>query len=183
MPTMRDELNKSSPNRLDVIFSKIKFGELLNRIMGGGSTNVPADEATANAATQTGAYVQADVQTIATLANALKTKVNAILAALRLVGGATEQAVTVTSNVATLASTPSTLLIANATSAGSTGMKEILTGPITGQSAVIPKTGQCTWDGGVKVLFAVGDAVTAADFMYAKAGDATVSALRGSVEP
>lgn len=39
--------------------------------------------ATANAATQTTLYVQADVQSIATLANALKTQVNAILAALQ----------------------------------------------------------------------------------------------------
>lgn len=42
-----------------------------------------ADEATADAATQTGAYVQADVQSIATLANALKTAHNALLAKLR----------------------------------------------------------------------------------------------------
>lgn len=35
--------------------------------------------ATANAATQTGSYVQADVQTIATLANSLKTQLNALL--------------------------------------------------------------------------------------------------------
>lgn len=41
--------------------------------------------ATANAATQTASYVQADVQSIATLANALKTQVNAILAALKVV--------------------------------------------------------------------------------------------------
>ena len=40
--------------------------------------------ATANATTQTGGYVQADVQSIATLANALKTQVNAILAALKV---------------------------------------------------------------------------------------------------
>lgn len=41
--------------------------------------------ATANAATQTASYVQADVQSIATLANALKTQVNAILAALKVI--------------------------------------------------------------------------------------------------
>ena len=45
-----------------------------------------ADIATANAAAQTGAYVQADVQSIATLANDTKAKVNAILAALRAAG-------------------------------------------------------------------------------------------------
>lgn len=41
--------------------------------------------ATADAAAQSASYVQADVQTIATLANALKVQVNAILAALKTV--------------------------------------------------------------------------------------------------
>lgn len=45
-----------------------------------------ADVATADAATQTGAYVQADAQSIATLANANKAKINAILAAMRAAG-------------------------------------------------------------------------------------------------
>lgn len=49
-----------------------------------GVTAISAN-ATANAATQTGSYVQADVQTIAALANSLKTQVNAILAALKVV--------------------------------------------------------------------------------------------------
>lgn len=44
------------------------------------------DSTAANAANQTAAYVLADVQSIATLANELKTKVNAILAALRAAG-------------------------------------------------------------------------------------------------
>lgn len=39
-----------------------------------------ATVSTANAATQTGSYVQADVQTIAALANSLKTQYNALLA-------------------------------------------------------------------------------------------------------
>lgn len=41
--------------------------------------------ATANATTQTAGYVQADVQSIATLANANKAKINEILAALKVV--------------------------------------------------------------------------------------------------
>lgn len=50
----------------------------------GGAAGVPAAEtaatiATANAAAQTGAYVQADVQTIATLANANKTVTNQLV--------------------------------------------------------------------------------------------------------
>lgn len=42
-------------------------------------------EAQADAATQTGLYVEADVQSIADLANALKAKVNEILAAMKVV--------------------------------------------------------------------------------------------------
>lgn len=45
-----------------------------------------ADISTADAGTQTESYVQADVQGIATLANANKAKINAILAALRAAG-------------------------------------------------------------------------------------------------
>lgn len=45
-----------------------------------------ADISTANAGTQTASYVQADVQAIATLANANKAKINAILAGLRAAG-------------------------------------------------------------------------------------------------
>lgn len=45
-----------------------------------------ADIATADAATQSGAYVQADVETISVLANASKAKINAVLAALRAAG-------------------------------------------------------------------------------------------------
>lgn len=40
----------------------------------------------ANAATQTGSYVQADVQTIATLANELKTKFDTLLTELATAG-------------------------------------------------------------------------------------------------
>lgn len=62
--------------------------ELCDAVDSGGNT--PAADvaaiATANAATQTGAYVQADVQTIATLANQTKTTVNAILTALKAAG-------------------------------------------------------------------------------------------------
>lgn len=54
--------------------------------VGDGSVAPAADVAaiaTANAATQSGAYVQADVQSIAALANQLKTTVNAILTNLK----------------------------------------------------------------------------------------------------
>lgn len=46
-----------------------------------------APVATANANAQTGSYVQADVQSIATLANQLKTTLNALLASLEVAGG------------------------------------------------------------------------------------------------
>lgn len=42
--------------------------------------------ATADANTQTGAYVQADVQSIRTLANANKAKINEVIAALKAAG-------------------------------------------------------------------------------------------------
>lgn len=44
---------------------------------------IPDDVATADASTQTGSYVQANVQSIATLANDLKAKLNELQAALR----------------------------------------------------------------------------------------------------
>lgn len=42
--------------------------------------------ATADAGTQTGSYVQATVQSIATLANANKAKINEVIAALKTAG-------------------------------------------------------------------------------------------------
>ncbi len=47
---------------------------------------VIADIATADGANQGAGYVQADVESIATLSNAEKVKINAILAALRSAG-------------------------------------------------------------------------------------------------
>lgn len=59
----------------------IKAGEVLAEVV-----KQPAivDLATANATLQTAAYVQADVQSIATLTNGNKAKINDILAKLRL---------------------------------------------------------------------------------------------------
>lgn len=62
--------------------------ELCDAVDAGGNTPA-ADVAaisTANAATQTASYVQADVQSIATLANQNKTTTNAILTALKAAG-------------------------------------------------------------------------------------------------
>lgn len=51
-----------------------------------GRSAASADVATANAATQTGVYVQADVQSVATLANDTKASLNDLKAKLRAAG-------------------------------------------------------------------------------------------------
>ena len=61
----------------------ISAGEVGVNISGAAAAQSDADCATADAATQTASYVQADVQSIATLANALKTDHNDLLAKLR----------------------------------------------------------------------------------------------------
>lgn len=81
---------------------------------------------------------------------------------------ATEAGVVPAAHVATLANQPSAMFQINATTATVTGIKKLLKGPITGEDAVVPRTGEAVWDGGVKVLFAAADAVTAASFTYAR---------------
>jgi hypothetical protein len=81
----------------------------------------------------------------------------------------TEMGVVVTANVATLAAQPTKFYQATATAGASTGIKELLIGPITGPKALLPSPGQAVWDGGTKVLFNIADAVTAAMFKYASA--------------
>ena len=74
---------------------------------------------------------------------------------------------TVTNNVATLATQPTQIFLANAmtVSGGSaTGIKKVLRGPITGDAAVVPASGQCVWNGNVSVLFAASDLVATAEF-------------------
>jgi len=179
--SIRTELNKADPNRIPDALRSISFGDLLNRLLGGSDVNIPVDLATADAATQTGAYVQADVQSIATLANAIKAKLNLLLAAVRGIGGVTEQGVTVTSNVATLANQPSAVVSVIATTGTTTGSKTLLQGPISGAGAIVPASGQVVWDGGKKILFAAVDAITVADFAYTTAADATVTALQRDI--
>ena len=62
---------------------KIAAGTVLSPVT---KQTAVASIATADAGTQTASYVQADVQAIATLANANKAKINAILVALRAAG-------------------------------------------------------------------------------------------------
>jgi hypothetical protein len=84
---------------------------------------------------------------------------------------ATEAGVVPAAHVATLAATPTSLYQINATAGAVTGIKKLRRGPITGSGAILPATGEAVWDGGVKVLFNVADAVTAASFTYVTATD------------
>lgn len=80
----------------------------------------------------------------------------------------TETGVVPAANVATLANAPSAMFQINATAGTVTGIKKLLKGPISGEDAVVPKTGEAVWDGGTRVLFNAADAVTAASFTYAR---------------
>lgn len=204
--TLRDELNEANPTRLAPALQKLQLGEVLNTLLagaetegstiGGAVTATSSQNSTTGAATQSGSYVQADVQTIATLANALKVSYNAaqvdIAALVALVNQlrtaalsvkrTTETGVTVTNNVAVLAAVPSSLMAVVASAGGSTGMKTLTVGPISGPGAILPAAGAAVWDGGLNVRFASADAVTTADFLYAKAADATASGLSQSLE-
>lgn len=84
---------------------------------------------------------------------------------------------TASSNVLTLAGQPTYLWDVNQTGGTVTGNKTILRGPITGSQKVTPATGQCVWDGGVKILFAAADAATTVAVKYAKAVDTTHGSL------
>lgn len=83
----------------------------------------------------------------------------------------TEAAVVPVAHVATLAATPSALFQVNVTAGGSTGIKKLLKGPITGEDAISPAPGECVWNGGVSVKFNAVDNATAVSFTYATATD------------
>lgn len=180
---LRLELNNALPGRLADALKSVQVGEILNLLLVGGDVVVPALTTTAIATADA-----TDLATVLVLANATKAKFNTLLtdvtairAALVSAGGATEVAVTVTANVATLAAQPQDLVAVVATAATTTGMKKLLQGPITGPRAIVPATGQAVWDGGVKVLFATADVVTAASFLYTKAADTTVSLFQREI--
>lgn len=87
----------------------------------------------------------------------------------------TESSVTVTSNVATLAATPTALFQCNASAGTTTGVKKLLIGPAT----IVPATGQCLWTPGTNtVKFNVADAVSAAHFLYSTAVISSSAMLR-----
>jgi hypothetical protein len=80
-------LSAKAKKRLEVALARrAEANEIIAAIEVPGSTNVAAhvaDVATADAATQSGSYVQADAQSVADLANDNKAKINEILAALQ----------------------------------------------------------------------------------------------------
>lgn len=90
----------------------------------------------------------------------------------------TETGVVPSSDVATLAAQPNAMFQIDATAGTVTGIKKLLKGPITGEDAVVPKTGEAVWDGGLQVLFNAADAVTAASFTYSVDGDTASVLLR-----
>lgn len=181
--SLRTELNNADPNRISAALRELSFGDMLNLILAGADVVVPALTSSQNATT-----VASDLATVITLANALKVNYNALqvdVVALRTallsVGGVTEAAVTVTTNVATLANQPRALIAVVGTAGTSTGMKKLLKGPVTGPTAIVPPAGSCVWDGGVKVLFNTADAITAASFLYSRDANTTVSLLQRDV--
>jgi hypothetical protein len=103
--------------------------------------------------------------------------VNAMINAMT----ATEAGVTVTTNVATLAASPTVLWDAKATTATSTGSKLVRKVSNAYLVANSPAAGECFWDGATKVKFNAVDAVTAAGFKYPLAADSSCSFLRRSL--
>lgn len=74
-------------------------------------------------------------------------------------------------NVATLTGQPTAVFQVNATAGAVTGIKTLRKGPIAGDDSIVPASGECVWDLGVKILFAASDAVTAVSVTYAKSTD------------
>ena len=101
----------------------------------------------------------------------------AVIAGLAASGN-TEPAQTVTTNIRTLNAVPSAVFQVTATTATHTGVKTLLKGATSGANALTPLTGQCVWDGGLHILFAAVDAVTACSVLYAQASDTTASILQ-----
>ncbi len=80
------------------------------------------------------------------------------------------ESIAVTSNVATLGATPSCAPFQVNGSAGAhTGIKVVRRGPITGEGALLPQSGEVIWDGGTKLLFSSYDAITHTIVTYALA--------------
>lgn len=96
-------------------------------------------------------------------------KIGELLSYIVALLGFTETGITVTANIATLANAPTAMFQLTAATGTVTGVKKMLRGPISGEDAVIPITGEAVWDGGTRVLFAAADVVATASFTYARA--------------
>jgi TusA-related sulfurtransferase len=115
-----------------------------------------------------------DISAIATKQNAAVVDISALrseMATINIagtIGGATQTGISVTPGTGVavaLAQAPTTngLITVNATAGTTTGVKTI-----TRNSNRAPQTGEVYWDGGVNLTFAIVDAVTACDVIYAK---------------
>jgi hypothetical protein len=117
---------------------------------------------------------RADILAIVTELTAARVDILALRASMAAintagtVGGATQTGVSVTAGtgVATALSqapTANGLITVNATAGTTTGVKKIIR-----DNSRAPVTGEVYWDGGVNLTFAIVDAVTACDVIYAK---------------
>jgi hypothetical protein len=115
-----------------------------------------------------------DISAIATKQNAAVVDISALRSEMATIntagtiGGATQTGISVTPGTGVavaLAQAPTTngLITVNATAGTTTGVKTI-----TRNSSRAPVTGEVYWDGGVNLTFAIVDAVTACDVIYAK---------------
>lgn len=81
-------LSKRAQEVLQIMSGSEAVGQELAAAIASGNAQAAdvAAVSAANAATQTSSYVQADAQSVATLANANKAAINAILVALKAAG-------------------------------------------------------------------------------------------------
>ena len=120
------------------------------------------------------AAVAVDDSALATKLNAAVVDISALRSEMATIhtagtiGGATQTGISVTPGTGVavaLAQAPTTngLITVNATAGTTTGVKTIIR-----NSSRAPVTGEVYWDGGVNLTFAIVDAVTACDVIYAK---------------
>lgn len=83
----------------------------------------------------------------------------------------TEAALVPAAEVLTLAAQPTAVLQINQITGTTNGVKKLLKGPITGNGAVVPATGEAVWDGGTKILMAAVDAAATVDVTYVTDAD------------
>lgn len=190
VPTIREELNNASPNRLADLFRAVKLGDLLDGLIGHA---LSSNRVRAARITQAGA--SPFVVTWAALgfpAPAAATDILAILvndgggdayvaqasittSQFAITGGAdTEllqvtvyykndfcQRFTVASNAMAFAAQPAAVLDVVATAGTTLGRKTLKIG-----TGLTPATGEVVWDGGVNLTFAAVDAVTKAEVTF-----------------